>query len=89
MLGVSLMAAHVIAGAIIYYTFGGLPLVASMTADEERIEYLRGLFDTVYLRDICERNDIRHEEPLEALISILASADGSLTNGEGWVFTWC
>lgn len=63
-----------------YYTFGGLPLVASMTADEERIEYLRGLFDTVYLRDICERNDIRHEEPLEALISILASADGSLTS---------
>lgn len=63
-----------------YYTFGGMPLAASMTSDKERIEYLKGLFETVYLRDICERNNVRHEESLEELISILASADGSLTS---------
>lgn len=63
-----------------YCTFGGMPLVVSIDTDEERIEYLRELFATVYLRDICERNKIRHEGSLEELVSVLASADGSLTS---------
>lgn len=63
-----------------YYTFGGMPLVLSMESDEDRISYLKELYDTVYLRDICERNGVRHEEALEELVSVLASGDGSLTS---------
>jgi predicted AAA+ superfamily ATPase len=63
-----------------YYTFGGMPLVLSREDDEMKAEYLNGLFDTVYLRDICERNGVRHIDELDALVSILASSIGSLTN---------
>ena len=63
-----------------YYTYGGLPLTVSMTTDEQKAEYLTRLFNEVYLRDIVERNGIRHPEELGELINILASSIGSLTN---------
>ena len=63
-----------------YYTYGGLPLTISMTTDEQKAEYLTRLFNEVYLRDIVERNGIRHPEELGELINILASSIGSLTN---------
>ena len=63
-----------------YYTYGGLPLTVSMTTDEQKAEYLIRLFNEVYLRDIVERNGIRHPEELGELINILASSIGSLTN---------
>ena len=63
-----------------YYSYGGLPLTVSMTTDEQKAEYLTRLFNEVYLRDIVERNGIRHPEELGELINILASSIGSLTN---------
>ena len=63
-----------------YYTFGGMPLVTYRESDEMKVGYLVNLFKEVYLRDICERNSIKHEADLEALIDILASSIGSLTN---------
>lgn len=63
-----------------YYTYGGMPLVLAQPSDADRVSYLQELFDTVYLRDVCERHDVRHEEALEALVRVLASADGSLTS---------
>jgi len=63
-----------------YYTFGGMPLILSRENDEMKAQYLTRLFDTVYLRDICERNDIRHDREFEVLIDFLASSIGSLTN---------
>jgi predicted AAA+ superfamily ATPase len=63
-----------------YYTFGGMPLIVSREDDEMKAAYLSNLLDTVYLRDICERNDVRHVDELDALINILASSVGSLTN---------
>ena len=63
-----------------YYTYGGLPLTVSMTTDEQKAEYLTRLFNEVYLKDIVERNGIRHPEELGELINILASSIGSLTN---------
>ena len=63
-----------------YYTFGGLPLALSRPDDTARMEYLTGLFETVYLRDICDRNRLRHLDALNTLTDILASAAGSLTS---------
>ena len=63
-----------------YFTFGGLPLVASMKTDEQKSEYLIRLFNEVYIRDIAERTNIRHPSELSELIDVLASATGSLTN---------
>ena len=63
-----------------YYTFGGMPLITYREEDEMKVDYLANLFKEVYLRDICERNKIRHAADLETLMDILASSIGSLTN---------
>ncbi len=63
-----------------YVIYGGLPLIASMKTEEQKISYLTSLFSEVYLKDIIERNHIGKTRELEELINILASATGSLTN---------
>lgn len=63
-----------------YYTFGGLPHVATLSTSEKKIEYLKELYSTVYVRDIIERYDVKNEPELKELIQIIASAIGSPTN---------
>ncbi|MBQ4597956.1 MAG: ATP-binding protein, partial [Methanocorpusculum sp.] len=63
-----------------YYTFGGLPMILTRKTWQQKSEYLSHLFDETYLKDIIARNNIRHPDELETLITILASAVGSLTN---------
>jgi uncharacterized protein len=63
-----------------YQVYGGLPeCVLSSTALAKR-EYLDGLFNTLYLRDIVERNALKNELLLGRLVDFLMSAVGSLTN---------
>lgn len=63
-----------------YFTYGGLPLILSRETTEEKAEYLISLFQKVYLSDIIDRHKVRHQEELDELVDILASAVGSLTN---------
>lgn len=63
-----------------YTVYGGLPLVATMKTEEQKINYLTNLFKETYLKDIIERHHIEKTQELEDLINILASAIGSLTN---------
>jgi predicted AAA+ superfamily ATPase len=63
-----------------YFNYGGLPLILSRKNPEEKAEYLRTLFQKVYLSDIVERHKIRNQDELNELVNILASAIGSLTN---------
>lgn len=63
-----------------YFTYGGLPLILSRKTTEEKAEYLMSLFQKVYLSDIIDRHKVRHQEELDELVDILASAVGSLTN---------
>lgn len=63
-----------------YLTFGGMPKVATMGSDEDKANYLKSLFRTVYLSDIKERYGIRNDTELEELIKIIASAIGGITN---------
>ena len=44
------------------------------------MNYLKGQLKNVYLNDIIDRNHIQHEEQINAIVEILASAIGSLTN---------
>ena len=63
-----------------YLIWGGMP-VAVLTDDaEERSDYLKGLFDEVYLKDIRERHAVKDDLVLSNLIDVLASDIGSLTN---------
>ncbi len=63
-----------------YIQYGGLPPVVLQTNDKQKREYLANLFETTYLKDIIERNDIKRKDVLEAIVNILASSIGSLTN---------
>lgn len=63
-----------------YITFGGLPYCALLSAKEEKSDYLKRLFDEVFLRDIIERNKIKNDEQLVSLLNVISSAVGSLTN---------
>ena len=63
-----------------YLAWGGMP-VAVLTDDlDERSDYLKGLFDEVYLKDIRERHNIKDDLVLANLIDVLSSDIGSLTN---------
>lgn len=63
-----------------YQVYGGLPAGALMENDEDKMNYLKGQLETVYLRDIVHRYDIRLTNELEDLLNILASGISSLTN---------
>jgi len=63
-----------------FLLYGGLPLLLNLKGDEQKSEYLKSPFNEVYGKDITERNRIRFPTELEQIVSILASAVGSLTN---------
>lgn len=63
-----------------YVTYGGMPLILSKKNDEEKSQYLKELFDQTYIKDIVERNNIQRVDILDAIINMLSSSVGSLTN---------
>ena len=63
-----------------YYTYGGLPHVVTLQTNQKKIDYLKELYSTVYIRDIIERYKIKGESELKELIQVIASTIGSPTN---------
>ena len=63
-----------------YILYGGLPQTAYMETAEEKVTFLKSVFEETYLRDIKDRYNIAREEELETLLDIIASTVGSLTN---------
>jgi len=60
--------------------FGGMPLVWSTNRSDDREQYLKNLFEQVYLSDIIGRYNLRGKSEIGNLVDILASSVGSLTN---------
>ncbi len=63
-----------------YAFFGGMPLILSRPTDAFKMNYLQSLFSEVYLKDIVERKKIKREDVLAAILDLLCSSIGSLTN---------
>lgn len=63
-----------------YLLYGGLPLVLNFRESEQKIDFLKALFEETYISDIVGRNRIRNRAELEELLNILSSSIGSLTN---------
>jgi len=63
-----------------YAFFGGMPLVLSRPNDAAKMSYLKSLFEETYLKDIIERKKIRRKDILDAVLDLLCSSVGSLTN---------
>ncbi len=63
-----------------YYTYGGLPYLASLNDNARKAEYLSSLNQTLYLKDIVERNKIANEDEFSELMNVMASSIGSPCN---------
>ena len=63
-----------------YAYYGGMPLVWSKRSAEAKYQYLQGLFQEVYYKDIQERYQLDHPGVLDELTDVLCSSIGSLTN---------
>lgn len=64
-----------------YMMYGGMPL-AVLKDGIEKENYLKGLFETTYLKDIIERHKIRKNEALDEICTLLATCVGDLINSD-------
>lgn len=76
----SAYAGDAAAGYEEYAAYGGMPAIASMKAGEDKARYLTSLFEEIYISDLVEKHAIRDEDGLRAVLDILSSNIGSLTN---------
>ncbi len=67
-------------GYELYSIYGGMPGAFLRESPEEKADYLRSLYDELYLSDIIERGGVRDRSGLEEVIDVLSSSIGSLTN---------
>lgn len=63
-----------------YYTYGGLPALRTRKTNIQKAQYLKRLWEKTYLADVIQRNKIRNASALDAIVDILCSSIGSLTN---------
>jgi len=63
-----------------YMAYGGIPIVVLADTPEQKMALLESLFSETYIRDIKMRNKLRNVGEMEALLDILSSDVGSLTN---------
>ncbi len=76
----SVYSGSVQAGFNEYMLYGGLPQVLIYENEEQKVRFLKALFDETYIKDIKERYKIKKDDDLEELINIMASGIGALTN---------
>ena len=63
-----------------YCFYGGMPLILSRPTENDKRKYLTTLFSEVYLKDIVERKKVQRGDVLSAILDLLCSSVGSLTN---------
>ncbi len=63
-----------------YMLYGGMPEAVLSANDMARRRYLASLFQTLYLRNIVERNHLKDDVLLGYIVDVLMSGIGSLTN---------
>lgn len=63
-----------------YYTYGGLPLIRNIDSEQKKINYLNNLYNTVYIKDLVERNKIKKILEFEKLIKVMSSSIGAPCN---------
>lgn len=63
-----------------YYTYGGLPGILELDSDKKKAACLKSLHETVYLKDIIERNSLKNSDEFAELMRVMASCIGSPCN---------
>lgn len=54
-----------------YLKTGGMPFIFNLNGDEEKIEYLENLYDSIILRDVINQNEVRNIELLDKILQFL------------------
>ena len=65
-----------------YYKYGGFPYTAGIDDDEVVLDYLRGIYSTVLLKDIVARNSISDVTLLESIVRFLLDNTGSVVSSK-------
>lgn len=63
-----------------YYTYGGMPGLLRQRTPEQKVAYLKRLWNKTYLDDVVDRHKVKNREALSSLADALCSSVGSLTN---------
>ncbi len=63
-----------------YYTYGSLPHILALETRQKKVSYLHNLYNTVYKKDIVERNKIKKTSEFDQLLNFMASSIGSPCN---------
>ncbi len=63
-----------------YMNYGGLPALFDMRKSSQKMDYLKNIFENVYMKDVIERNRVQTVDEINTLVDVLASAIGSPTN---------
>ena len=63
-----------------YSTYGGLPLIKNIESEQKKISYLNNLYNTVYIKDLIERNNIKKVFEFEKLVKVISSSIGAPCN---------
>lgn len=64
-----------------YLKYGGLPTIADLMDRPETIgPFLEGIYNTVLIKDVMERNNIRDAALLESILKFIASNIGSVVS---------
>ena len=63
-----------------YSVYGGLPAVALMETEEQKINYLLSQMQFVYLKDIIRRYNLSNNSTIGEVLDVIASGISTLTN---------
>ena len=64
-----------------YIKFGGLPIVVELMDNQDAIgPFLEGIYNTVLMKDVIERNGVRDAALLESILKYIASNIGSIVS---------
>lgn len=64
-----------------YMRYGGMPLAVLKNINDKK-DYLKGLFETTYFKDILEHNKLEKTEALDSLCNIISEGTGQLFNSQ-------
>jgi predicted AAA+ superfamily ATPase len=65
-----------------YFRIGGFPYAATINDEDIRLEYVRGIYNSVLLKDIVERKHIGNVENLERVIRFLFDNVGNIVSAK-------
>ena len=63
-----------------YVTYGGLPQIIALKSHDAKAQFLKNIYQSVYIKDLLERYSIGKPSEFETLVDIMASGIGSPCN---------